>query len=81
MYSAHIYVRRKVRIDTIPELSCAKKEFLLCLPILELHRTILELGKGDISYYRQILSVRKVEIGLDKVGIQSVVQSENNRTK
>ena len=41
-----IYVRRKVRIGTIPELSCAKWEFSLCPPIPELYRTILELRKG-----------------------------------
>ena len=39
-------VRRKVRIGTIPELSCAKWEFSLCPPIPELYRTILELRKG-----------------------------------
>ena len=42
----HIYVRRKVRIDTIPELPCAKWEFSLCPTIPELYRTILELRKG-----------------------------------
>ena len=41
-----IYVRRKVRIGTIPELSCAKWEFSLCPPIPELYRTILQLRKG-----------------------------------
>ena len=27
---------------------------------------ILELRKGNVSYYRQIFPVRKAEIGLDK---------------
>ena len=42
----NIYVRRKVRIGTIPKLSCAKGEFSLCPPIPELYQTILELRKG-----------------------------------
>ena len=42
----HVYVRRKVRIGTITELSCAKWEFSLCPPIPELYRTILELRRG-----------------------------------
>ena len=42
----NIFVRRKVRIGTIPELSCAKWEFSFCPPIPELYRTILELRKG-----------------------------------
>ena len=41
-----ILTLRKVRIGTIPELSCAKWEFSLCPPIPELYRTILELRKG-----------------------------------
>ena len=45
-----VYVRRKVRIGTIPELSCAKWEFSLCPPIPELYRTILELRKGCRLY-------------------------------
>ena len=64
-----IYVRRKVRIGTIPELSLRKVGILLCPPIPELYRTILELRKGYISGCHRILSVRKVRIGLDKVGI------------
>ena len=62
----YIYVRRKVRIGTIPELSCAKWEFSLCPPIPELYRTILELRK------RYMLKIDKVcakwEL-LDKVRI------------
>ena len=65
----HIYVRRKVRIGTIPELSLRKVGILLCPPIPELYRTILELRKGYISCCHRILFVRKVGIGLDKVGI------------
>ena len=49
-FSTIIYVRRKVRIGTIPELSCAKWEFSLCPPIPELYRTILELRKGYRLY-------------------------------
>ena len=45
-----IYARRKVRIGTIPELSCAKWEFSLCPPIPQLYRTILELRKGYRLY-------------------------------
>ena len=64
-----VYVRRKVRIGTIPELSLRKVGILLCPPIPELYRTILELRKGYISGCHRILSVRKVRIWLDKVGI------------
>ena len=46
----YIYVRRKVRIGTISELSYAKWEFSLCPPIPELYRTILELRKGYRLY-------------------------------
>ena len=49
-----MYVRRKVRIGTIPELSCAKWEFSLCPPIPELYRTILELRKGYILKIDQL---------------------------
>ena len=65
----NIFVRRKVRIGTIPELSLRKVGILLCPPIPELYRTILELRKGYISFCHRILSVRKVGIGLDKVGM------------
>ena len=65
----NVYVRRKVRIGTIPELSLRKVGILLCPPIPELYRTILELRKGYISCCHRILSVRKVGIGLDKVRI------------
>ena len=41
-----VYVRRKVRIGTISELSCAKWEFSLCPLIPELYRTILEFAQG-----------------------------------
>ena len=61
-----LYVRRKVRIGTIPELSCAKWEFSLCPPIPELYRTILELRKG------YMLKIYKVCV---------TAQSGNNRTK
>ena len=64
-----INVRRKVRIGTIPELSLRKVGILLCPPIPELYRTILELRKGYISCCHRILSVRNVGIGLDRVGI------------
>ena len=64
-----VYVLRNVGIGTIPELSCAKSEFLLCPPILELYRTILELHKRNMSYYVQIWSLRKVGIGVDKLRI------------
>ena len=75
------YVRRKVRIGTIPKLSLRKVGILLCPPIPELYRTILELRKGYISCCHRILSVRIVGIGLDKVRILWAVQSEDNRTK
>ena len=42
----NVYVQHKVRIGTIPELSCTKWEFSLCPPIPELYWTILELRKG-----------------------------------
>ena len=80
-----IYVWRKVRIGTIPELSLRKVGILLCPPIPELYRTILELRKGYISGCHRILYVRKVRIGLDKVGINGqckvriIEQSKNNR--
>ena len=65
----NIYVRRKVRIGTIPELSLRKVGILLCPPIPELYRPILELRKGYILGCHRILSMRKVRIVLDKVGI------------
>ena len=68
-YCCVIYVRRKVRICTIPELSLRKVGILLCPPIPELYRTILELRKGYISCCHRILSLRKVGIELDKGGI------------
>ena len=61
-----IYVRRKVRIGTIPELSCAKWEFSLCPPIPELYRTILELRKGYM-------------LKIDKICVRA--QSGNSWTK
>ena len=61
-----IYVRRKVRIGSIPELSCAKWEFSLCPPIPELYRTILELRKGYV-------------LKIDKVCVPA--QSGNSWTK
>ena len=61
-----IYVPRKVRIGTIPELSCAKWEFSLCPPIPELYWTILELRKGYM-------------LKIDKVYVP--VQSGNSWTK
>ena len=61
-----VYVQRKVRICTIPELSCTKWEFSLCPPIPELYRTILELRKGYM-------------LKTDKVCVP--VQSGNNWTK
>ena len=67
-----LYVLRNVGIGAIPELSCAKLELLLCPPIPELYRTILELRKGYMSYYSQIRSLRKVGIGADKVRISRV---------
>ena len=42
----YIYVRRKVGIGTIPELSCAKWEFSLCPPIPELFCSISESVYG-----------------------------------
>ena len=65
----YIYVRRKERIGTIPELSLCKVGILPCPPIPELYRTILELRKGYISGCYRVLFVRKVGIGLGKVGI------------
>ena len=61
-----VYVRRKVRIGTIPELFCAKWEFSLCPPIPELYRTILELRKGYM-------------LKIDKVRVPA--QSGNSWTK
>ena len=51
--------------------TCAKKEFSLRPPILELYRTILELYKGNGEL---INFVRKVGIDLDKVGISYFAQ-------
>ena len=48
----HVYVLRKVGIDTILEWLCAKQEFLLGCAILEWYRTILEWRKGFCQFYR-----------------------------
>ena len=77
IYYQGVYVRRKVRIGTIPELSCAKWEFSLCPPIPELYRTILELRKGCRLYIDWVYSLRKVGI----VGQSENGQSGNSWTK
>ena len=63
-----IYVRRKVRIGTIPELSCAKQEFSLCGSIPELYRYNSRIAQGILVVYRTGESVCEKRDSLGQSG-------------